>query len=67
MAVAHAGYPVCLWLAGPSFSSRFITGAYYLAIDTPFETLLILNGLCKLLLRFLWVPGVFRLNLSQKT
>jgi len=44
MAVARAGYPVCLWLAGPSFSSRFITGANNIAINMPFLMSLINNA-----------------------
>jgi hypothetical protein len=38
MAVARAGYLVCLWLAGPTFSCLLITGTYYIAIDMPFVT-----------------------------
>jgi hypothetical protein len=32
---------VCLWLAGPTFSSLLITGTHYIAIDMPFVTWLI--------------------------
>jgi hypothetical protein len=66
MAVARAGYPVSPWLAGPSFSSRFITGACYIAIDMPFVTSLILNDLCEILIRFLWLPGAFGQYSFQK-
>jgi hypothetical protein len=45
MAVARAGHPVWLWLAGPSFSSRFITGVYYIAINMPFVISMILKDL----------------------
>jgi hypothetical protein len=60
MAVAHAGYPVYLWLAGPSFSSRSITGADYLAINMPIVTMLIIKGLSYFPYTILIDSGSFR-------
>jgi hypothetical protein len=39
LAVAHAGCPLLLWLAGHSSSRRYITGVKHVAIGAPFSTL----------------------------
>ena len=65
MAVAHAGYPVCLWLAGPTFSSRIITGANYIAINMPFALSLILKDLSEEFTLCFWIPGGFLKEFSQ--
>jgi hypothetical protein len=67
MAVARAGYPVWLWLAGPTFSSRIITGAYYIAINVPFVTSLIIKDLSKNFAQFFRIPGAFSQKFSRKT
>jgi hypothetical protein len=66
MAVARAGYPVWLWLAGPTFSSLFITGTYTIAINMPFVTKLIMKGLANKSLQLFWYPGDFWQKSSQK-
>jgi hypothetical protein len=57
---------VWLWLAGPSFSSRFITGANYIAINMPLVAPLILKDLFKNFAQFFWFPGAFSQKFSQK-
>jgi len=47
LAVARAGCPVLLRLAGRSSSGRYITGAYNVAIQGPFGTLFLINNLCR--------------------
>ena len=65
MAVARAGYPVWLWLAGPSFSSRLITGTNYIAINMPFVSSLILNDLSEQFAQTFWIQGGFLQEFSQ--
>jgi hypothetical protein len=65
LAVARAEYPVWLWLAGPSFSSRFITGAYDIAINMPFALSLILKDLSEEFTLCFWIPGGFLQEFSK--
>ena len=66
-AVARAGYPVWLWLAGPTCSGRIITGAYYIAIDMPIVTKLILKGLLDFLYTIFTDSGSFSAGFLPKT
>jgi len=66
MAVAHAGYPVYPWLAGPSCSSQLITGIYDLAINVPFRMLLIVHGLRENLYGILMASRSFRVKILLK-
>jgi hypothetical protein len=55
LAVAPAGYPVLLRLAGRSSSSRHITGAYNVAIAIPFETFFLFKWLCETPGLIVWI------------
>jgi hypothetical protein len=56
---------VWLWLAGPSCSSRIITGALYIAIDMPFVTSLIIKGLHENLYAIFMDSKSFSAKISQ--